>query len=71
MQAKRTKDSDEREEQLLRLLEQGGGWQSGEGLSALLGVSRAAVAKRIAGLRARGHVFRSVIGRGHKLLLKR
>ena len=70
-QAKHAKASDERTEHLLRLLEQGGDWQSGETLSALLGISRAAVAKRIAGLRARGHAIQSVSGRGHKLLLKR
>lgn len=70
-QTKRPKASDERAEHILRLLEQGGDWQSGEKLSALLGISRAAVAKRIAGLRARGHAIQSVSGRGHRLLLKR
>ena len=70
-QAKPAKAFDERAEYILRLLEEGGDWQSGEKLSALLGISRAAVAKRIAGLRARGHAIQSVSGRGHRLLLKR
>ena len=71
VQAKRPNDSIERAEHVLCLLEESGDWQSGEKLSALLGISRAAVAKRIAGLRARGHAIQSVSGRGHRLLLKR
>ncbi len=70
-QAKHAKASDERTQLLLRLLEDSGDWQSGERLSTLLGISRAAVAKRIAGLRARGYAIQSVSGRGHRLLLKR
>ena len=70
-QVKHAKASDERAKHILRLLEEGGDWQSGEKLSAMLGISRAAVAKRIAGLRARGYAIQSVSGRGHRLLLRR
>ncbi len=60
----------ERAERILLLLEENGNWSSGERLSELLGISRAAVSKQIAGLRLRGHVIQSVSGRGHRLLLK-
>lgn len=70
-QAKQPATLTGRAEHILGLLEETGDWCSGERLSALLGISRAAVAKRIAGLRRHGHVIQSVTGRGHRLLLKK
>ena len=70
-QAKQPTPLTGRAEHILRLLEENGSWCSGEKLSELLGISRAAVAKQIAGLRLRGHVIQSVSGRGHRLLLKK
>lgn len=71
MQTKQPQPLIGRAEHILRLLEEDGSWCSGEKLSALLGISRAAVAKQIAGLRLRGHAIQSVSGRGHRLLLKK
>ena len=43
-------------------------WKSGETLSSLLGVSRAAVAKHVAALREVGHVIEAVPRRGYRLV---
>lgn len=55
---------------ILDMLEERGTWYSGEELAALLGVSRAAVAKRVAGLRAAGNVIDSSTNRGYRLRLR-
>ena len=70
MHEKRPRTSSGRAEHILLLLEESGDWYSGEKLSRHLGISRAAVAKQIAGLRLQGHVIQSVTGKGHKLLLR-
>ena len=50
------------------LLEAGGNWRSGEELSRLLGVSRAAVAKHVRTLRGEGHQIEAMTRRGYRLL---
>ncbi len=52
---------------LLASLRECGGWLSGEELSGMLGMSRAAVAKHIAALRAAGHAIEAVTRRGYRL----
>ena len=56
--------------QVLALLEEDGQWRSGEDISRLLGISRAAVGKHVASLRTRGHAIESLTRRGYKLLIK-
>ncbi len=61
--------SAEREERLLeRLREAAGQFVSGSELAELLGVSRAAVGKRIAALRERGYELEAVHNRGYRLV---
>ena len=57
-------------ERILDLLreEPRNGWKSGEVLSSLLGISRAAVAKHVAVLREAGHVIEAVPRRGYRLV---
>ena len=62
--------SDSRREHILSLLEQAGGWCSGEFISMQLGISRAAVAKHVAILRSFGHGIESASRRGYKLTVK-
>ena len=62
--------SDSRRDRILSLLESTGGWCSGESISALLGVSRAAVSKHVTALRALGHGIESAPRRGYRLLVK-
>jgi len=52
---------------LLAALE-GRGWQSGAAIAASLGVSRAAVWKRVERLRERGYGIEAVAGRGYRLV---
>ena len=59
-----------RREHILRLLELASGWCSGESISAQLGISRAAVAKHVAALRAMGHGIESAPRRGYRLAVK-
>ncbi|MGE4298351.1 MAG: biotin--[acetyl-CoA-carboxylase] ligase [Desulfovibrionaceae bacterium] len=59
-----------RRQRILALLEQGGGWCSGEAISLELGISRAAVAKHVACLRAEGHGIESSPRRGYRLAVK-
>lgn len=56
---------------ILDILIHAGGWQSGEDISAMLGVSRAAVAKHVAALRAEGHAIEAVTRRGYRLRVLR
>lgn len=57
-------------EDILRVLsEQGGGYVSGQDLARRLGVSRTAVHKHIAALRAAGYQIESVPRLGHRLLV--
>jgi BirA family biotin operon repressor/biotin-[acetyl-CoA-carboxylase] ligase len=56
----------EKPDDLLAALE-GRGWQSGAEIAARLGVSRAAVWKRVERLRARGYGIEAVAGRGYRL----
>lgn len=58
-------------ERILDMLEQSGGWCSGEDLSGRLGVTRAAVAKHMAALRSGGHAIAAATRRGYKLLARR
>ena len=60
----------DRPERILDLLEESGDWRSGEEISGLLGVSRAAVAKHVAVLRGRGHAIASLTRRGYRLLVR-
>lgn len=46
----------------------GEGWRSGEEISALLGLSRAAVSKHVRTLRGRGFLIDAVPRRGYRLL---
>ena len=62
--------SHDRPDRILDLLEESGGWRSGEEISGLLGVSRAAVAKHVAVLRERGHAIASLTRRGYCLLVR-
>jgi BirA family biotin operon repressor/biotin-[acetyl-CoA-carboxylase] ligase len=55
---------------ILAVLEQAGGWCSGEAISAHLGISRAAVGKHMAALRAEGHAIEAATRRGYKLLVR-
>ena len=57
-------------EQILALLEAQQGWHSGEMMAEQLGVSRAAVAKHMAALRAAGHGIESASRRGYRLVVK-
>lgn len=56
---------------ILSLLEEAHGWRSGEEISSLLGISRAAVGKHVAALRVDGHAIEAAPRRGYKLLAKR
>lgn len=56
---------------ILAMLEGSDGWCSGEDISSKLGISRAAVGKHIAMLRAEGHAIEAVTRRGYKLLAVR
>ncbi len=60
----------DRAELILDRLESHDGWHSGQELSRALGVSRAAIAKRVAVLRDLGHAIDSAPRRGYKLLAK-
>lgn len=53
------------------MLEQAGGWCSGEAVSGRLGISRAAVGKHVAALRAEGHAIEAATRRGYRLLARR
>ena len=55
-------------ERILRRLRESGGYVSGEELSALLGVTRAAVWKDVARLRAEGYGIDSATNRGYRLV---
>ncbi len=55
---------------ILALLEQAGGWYSGEAISGCLGISRAAVGKHMSVLRAEGHFIEAATRRGYRLLAK-
>lgn len=57
-------------ESILQFLEQSKDWHSGQEMAQKLGISRAAVAKHMAGLRGEGHVIESVPKRGHRLIMK-
>ena len=56
-----------REKVLSLLLEQGGGYVSGEAMSRSLGISRAAVWKAIEALRQEGYAIQSAPNRGYRL----
>lgn len=56
--------------QILASLRERNGWYSGEDLSAGLGMSRAAVAKHIAALRADGHMIEAATRRGYRLIVE-
>lgn len=56
--------------QILSSLRECEGWRSGEELSVALGMSRAAVAKHIAALRADGHAIEAATRRGYRLALE-
>ncbi len=62
--------TDSRREHILALLEQSEGWCSGQYISELLGISRAAVAKHVAALRSVGHSIESASRRGYRLTVK-
>lgn len=53
---------------ILRLLKERSGFLSGEEISASLGITRAAVWKRISSLRKRGFVIEAVPSKGYRLL---
>lgn len=55
---------------LLRLLEQAAGFVSGERLSRVLGVSRTAVWKRIAALKAAGYGIEALPSQGYRLVTR-
>ena len=54
-------------EEILRLLDEAGTWRSGEEISALLGISRAAVSKQVRTLRAEGRLIEAAPRRGYRL----
>jgi len=56
--------------QVLAFLEKQQGWISGEQVAEQLGISRAAVAKHVAALRAAGHGIESASRRGYRLVVK-
>lgn len=56
---------------ILAMLEQAGGWCSGEDISERLGISRAAVGKHVSALRADGHAIAAATRRGYRLLVRR
>ncbi|CAK7060111.1 MAG: Bifunctional ligase/repressor BirA [Desulfovibrio sp.] len=58
-------------ETILAMLEETETWVSGEGISQRLDISRAAVGKHIAALRAAGHAIEAATRNGYKLLAKR
>lgn len=57
-------------ERILALLREGSrdSWKSGEALSSLLGISRAAVAKHVTALREAGHIIEAVPRCGYRLV---
>ena len=57
----------EKPDDLLTALD-GGGWQSGAEIAQRLGISRAAVWKRVEKLRERGYGIEAVAGRGYRLV---
>lgn len=59
-----------RERVVAMLREAGGNWRSGEELSRLLGVSRAAVAKHVRALRVEGNQIEAMTRRGYRLLVE-
>jgi BirA family biotin operon repressor/biotin-[acetyl-CoA-carboxylase] ligase len=61
-----SRTGDDSDERLLALLE-GGGFVSGERIAEVLGVSRAAVGKRVAELRKRGFAIAAAPRRGYRL----
>lgn len=56
---------------VLSMLEDAGGWCSGEAIARALQISRAAVAKHVAALRADGNAIAAATRRGYRLQLKR
>ncbi|MDL2272699.1 biotin--[acetyl-CoA-carboxylase] ligase [Desulfovibrio sp. OttesenSCG-928-I05] len=56
---------------ILEILAGTAGWRSGEDISAALGISRAAVAKHVAALRADGHAIDAATRRGYMLRVLR
>lgn len=58
----------DRTKQILLFLKEAQSWRSGEEISTLLGISRAAVAKHVASLRSQGHVIESASRRGYRFL---
>jgi BirA family transcriptional regulator, biotin operon repressor / biotin---[acetyl-CoA-carboxylase] ligase len=54
--------------EIVRLLKGGGGYVSGEKISAALGITRAAVWKKIETLRQKGFVIEALPSRGYRLL---
>ncbi|MDR1398141.1 MAG: biotin--[acetyl-CoA-carboxylase] ligase [Desulfarculales bacterium] len=63
-----TSDSLSRPRQILDMLRPGQIWRSGEEIAIRLGISRAAVAKHVAGLRGQGHAIASAPRKGYLLL---
>lgn len=57
-----------RKEEILTLLRREADWYSGEIISSVLGISRAAVAKHITSLRQDGHAIDAAPRRGYRLL---
>lgn len=57
-------------DRILAVLERTGGWCSGEAISDSLGISRAAVGKHVAALRAEGHAIAAATRRGYTLLVR-
>lgn len=53
--------------QIINLLKKRGQWVSGESVSRLLGISRAAVGKHVAALRAEGYLIQALSRRGYLL----
>lgn len=55
---------------ILLLMDQAEDWISGEAISQHLGISRAAVAKHVAALRAEGHAIDAVTRKGYRLTVR-
>ncbi len=53
--------------EIYKILSKDSGWVSGEHISQLLGISRAAVAKQVAVLRKEGHAIKAATRKGYKM----
>ncbi len=63
-------DAISRANEILNLLEDASDWRSGEEISKLFNISRAAISKHINSLREEGHLIESATKKGYRLIIK-